>query len=247
MRVSGIVVTKNEENNIQDCLESLKWVDEIIIVDSNSGDKTAEIAKQYTSKIYTVDFESVAEKRKFSLDKSSCEWVLFLDADERVSDELRNEIVSLKENTNIEGYYINRKNFYLGKWIKHCGLYPDFHLRLFKRDKAQITDRVVHESIEINGKSEKLKHDILHYSCNDLYQMMNKINYYSTLEAEEHFQKNKQITKAGAFAHSISAFLRMFISRKGYKDNLYGFYVSISDALTNFLTHLKLLKLQNRI
>ena len=247
MKISGIVVTKNEENNIRDCLESLKWINEIVLVDSNSEDKTIPIAKQYTDKLYTVNFESVSEKRKYAFDKATYEWIFFLDADERVTPELRDEIVSLRENSEINGYYINRKNLYLGKWIKNCGLYPDYHLRLVKKKKGKISERLVHESIEAIGKKEKLKNDMLHYSWNDVHQMIKKINYYSTLEAEEHFQKNKYMRKTGVFTHSLSAFFRMFISRKGYKDSVQGFYVSVSDALTNFLTHLKLLKLQNKI
>jgi glycosyltransferase involved in cell wall biosynthesis len=248
MKVSGIVVTKNEETNICECLESLKWADEIIIVDSNSNDKTIKIAKKYSNKIYSVEIDNVAEKRKFAIDKSSFDWILFLDADERITPELNSEIINLSvSEASPFGYYINRKNFYLGKWIKHCGLYPDYQLRLFRKDKAKVTDRIVHEGIEIDGPTENLKNHILHYSCRDLYQMVHKVNYYSTLEAKEHLQNKKHITKVGVFTHSISAFFRIFISRKGYKDKLQGFFVSFSDSITNLLTHLKLLKLQNRI
>lgn len=249
MNISGIVITHNEENNIRECLKSIKWLDEIIIVDSHSEDNTLKIASEYTDKIFSVDISNVTEKRKFALDKVKFEWIIFVDADERVTEELKHEILSLKDDEikTTNGYYINRKNFYLGKWIRNCGLYPDYHPRLFRKDKAKITDRIVHEAVIVDGTTRKLNSDMLHYSSNDLTQMVDKINYYSTLEALEHFQNKKIITKAGVFTHAISAFIRVYISRKGYKDRVQGFFVSLNDALVNFLTHLKLLKLQGKL
>jgi glycosyltransferase involved in cell wall biosynthesis len=249
MDISGIVITHNEENNIRECLESIKWLNEIVIVDSQSKDNTLKIASEYTDKIFSVDISNVTEKRKYALDKAKFEWVIFIDADERVTRELKQEILSLKsdEIRDINGFYINRKNYYFGKWIRHCGLYPDYHLRLFRKDKAKITDRIVHEAVIVNGTTRKLDNDMLHYSSKDLTQMIDKVNYYSTLEALEHFQNKKIITKTGVFTHAVSAFLRVFISRKGYKDKINGFFVSLNDALVNFLTHLKLLKLQGKL
>ena len=249
MKITGIVITKNEELNIKGCLESIKWLDEIIIVDTNSEDKTLDHAKNYTEKIYSTQIENIPEKRKFSLSQTeiSNSWILFLDADERITPELKDEMESLEENTGIDGYYINRRNYYFGKWIKYCGIYPDYCLRLFRKDKGRVSDRIIHEGIEVDGKCEKLKNDMLHYSYRDLEQMVNKINFFSSAEAEENFLKNKKITKTGVFLHFLSAFLRVFISRKGYKDKLHGFYVSFSYAMVNFLSHLKLLKLQNKL
>jgi glycosyltransferase involved in cell wall biosynthesis len=249
MKITGIVITHNEERNIRECLESIKWLDEIIVIDSCSEDNTLQISKEYTDKIYPVDIANVTEKRKFSMGKVKNEWVLFLDADERITPELKDEIIGLRpvQDEDITGYYINRKNFYLGKWIKHCGLYPDFHLRLFKKDYGVITNRLVHEAVEVEGKTGRLKNCFYHYSYPDLTVLLDKINYYSTLEAEEHFHNRKTITKAGVFTHAISSFFRVFISRKGFLDGIYGFYVSFTDACVNLLTHLKLLKLQNKI
>ena len=191
----------------------------------------------------------IPEKRKYALSQTSVSnnWILFLDADERITPELRNEIHSLDESEEINGYYINRRNYYLGRWIKHCGIYPDYTLRLFRKNKGRVTDRIIHEGIEIEGKSAKLKNDMLHYSYRDMEQMVNKINFFSSSQAQEYFIKNKKITKIGVFLHFISAFLRVFVSRKGYKDRLYGLYVSFSSSMVNFLSYLKLLKLQNKL
>ncbi|MGA2668417.1 MAG: glycosyltransferase family 2 protein [Ignavibacteria bacterium] len=249
MKITGIVITYNEERNIRECLESIKWLEEIVIVDSHSTDSTPQIAKHYTDKIFTIDITNVTQKRIFSLEKAANEWILFLDADERVTPELKDEILVLKnkQEEDITGYYINRKNFYLGKWIKHCGLCPDYHLRLFKKDYGAVTDRVVHEAVNVEGQTSRLKNHIYHYSYPDLNILLEKINYYSTLEAEEHFHHGKKISKTGAFTHGISAFLRVYISRMGFLDGIYGLYVSFTDACVNFLTQLKLLKLQNKI
>jgi glycosyltransferase involved in cell wall biosynthesis len=249
MKITGIVLTNNEELNIRDCLESIKWVDELIVVDSESTDRTICIVKEFTNKIFSRHFSTITEKRKFALSQAgiSNEWILFLDADERITDNLKNEIQSLQDNGITDGYYINRKNYYLGKWIRYCGIYPDHILRLFRKSKAGVTDRLIHEAIEVYGKTEKLKNDMLHFSFRDLDQMIDKINFFSTHEAQEHFQKNKKISKAGIFTHAASAFLRIFISRKGYKDGINGFYVAFSYSMVNFLSHLKLLKIQNKL
>jgi glycosyltransferase involved in cell wall biosynthesis len=249
MKITGIVITENEEKNIKDCLESIKWLDEITVIDSHSEDNTLRIAKNYNSKIYSTDIQNVTQKRKYALSEINIanDWILFIDADERITRELKEELISLDENTDVEGYYINRRNYYLGKWIKHSGIYPDYCLRLFRKSKGKVTDRIVHEGIEVNGKTAKLKNDMLHYSYRNLEQMMEKINFFSSSEAAEHFNNDKKITKTGVYLHAFSTFLRILISRGGYKDGLHGFYVSFCYSLVNFLSHLKLLKLQNKL
>ncbi len=247
MKISAIAITKNEENNISDCLETIKWADEIIIVDSNSDDNTINLAKKFTDKIYNINDESITEKRAYSIEKAANDWILFLDADERIPEELKNEILSIQNDEAIAGYHINRRNYWFGKWIKHSANYPDYQLRLFNKHKCTLAKRYVHEGIQTSGKTQKLTNDIIHYSYRDLSHMINKINHVSTLEAKEHFHNNKQISKFGVFTHALSAFLRIYISNKGYKDKTEGFFVSFCYSFTNFVSHLKLLKLQNKI
>lgn len=247
--ISVVVITKNEAHNIAGCLESAKWADEIVVIDSHSEDSTVSIAKEYTDKIHSVDTDNFSQKRIISLGITKNDWILFLDADERITDELRDEMMSLSEgcDNSVTGYKINRKNYCFGKWIKHCGIYPDYHIRLFNKQHAQITERIVHEGVKVTGNVQELKGHLIHYSFIDLTGMINKINMYSTFEAREKLEQNKQISKAGVFTHAISAFLRVFISRKGYKDRLEGFFISFSYAMVNFLSHLKLLKLQSKL
>ena len=247
MKISAIVITFNEEENIKDCLESVKWADEIIVVDSKSSDETIEIARSYTDKVFSVEMQNVTEKRKFSVDKAANDWILFVDADERISKELGEEILELKPPNDTAGYFLNRKNFYLGKWIKHCGIYPDYHIRLFNRKKAAVNDRIIHEGIEVKGKTLQLIGALLHYPVRNISGMVDKVNYYSTMESQEHFNNGRKISKAGAFAHAIATFLVMYFSRKGFMDKLAGFYISLSYSVTTFMTYLKLLKLQNKI
>lgn len=247
MKISAVVITKDEECNIKECLESITWADEIIIIDSQSKDKTIETASAFTGNIYSVNTFNFSEKRIFSLGKTANDWVLFIDADERVTPELAIEIQLLTPEENVYGYYIGRRNYCFGKWLKHSGVYPDRHIRLFNKNYASITRRLVHEGVNINGKTGLLKNEFLHFSYRDLTQMIDKINIYSTLEAEEKLANNKQISKAGVFSHAISAFLRVYISRKGFKDGTGGFFISFCFSMVSFLSHLKLLKLQGKL
>ena len=247
LKISAVVITKNEESNIRECLETISWCDEMIVVDSNSLDRTVEFARQFTHKVFSVQFQDVAQKRIHSLTHTANEWVLFLDADERVTPELRREIETLNPAPGISGYEINRRNYYLGKWVRHGGLYPDYHLRLFRKDKAEVTNRLIHEAVKVTGASARLQNDMIHYSCKDINQMIRKIDYYSTHEAHEHLRNGKRISRAGVFTHAFSSFLRVFLSRKAFLDGIQGFFVSFNNSFTNFLTHLKLLKLQKRI
>jgi len=246
MKISAIVITSNEEKNINDCLESLVWADEIIVVDSYSKDKTVEIARKFTSTIFLVDMQSITEKRKFSVSKASHDWVFFLDADERITPELSDEIIAISDDSKA-GYYVNRKNYYLGKWIKHCGIYPDYHIRLFNKNKAHVNDRIIHEDIVTDGETVKLTNPMLHLTAPDMSSLIKKADFFSTMEGLEQYEHGKKITKAGVFTHALATFLVMFFSRGGFKDGIVGFYVSFSYSLNNFLTHLKLLKLQSKI
>lgn len=247
MKISAVVITKNEELNIKECLETLKWADEIVIIDSNSTDNTKEIAAAYTDKIFTSDTDVFSEKRIISLDKCSNDWVFFLDADERLTKELQEELINMQPSEGTYGYRINRRNYYFGQWLKHSGVYPDRHLRLFNKLHAKITPRIIHEGVEVTGKVEDVSGEMIHYSFRDMTHMIDKINLYSTLEAREKFENKKQISKLGVFTHAISAFLRVYISRKGFRDGTGGFFISFCYSMVSFLSLLKLLKLQKKI
>ncbi len=244
-KISAIIIAGNEEKNIRDCLESVTWCDEIILVDSESEDKTVEIAKEFTDKIFIKKWEGYAAQKKYSLDMASNEWVISIDADERVSEGLKKEIQELlKSNPSFDGYNIPRESYFLNKVIKSCFWYPDYQLRLFRKSKTDVIDRKVHEGFKVNGKIGTLNNDLIHYTHQNLSETFTKINKYSTLEAEE--RVNFKIVKPyQIILHPVAAFLNHFISRKGYKDGVYGMMVSAIHAMTNMMTYMKIWEMQN--
>lgn len=243
--LSVVIITGNEEKRIRDCLESVKWADEIIVVDSESIDRTVEIAREYTDKIFVRRWEGYAPQKQFAIEQATCDWILSLDADERVSPELKLEIEGiLATETEYEGFYIPRRNFFLGKWIRSCGWYPNYQLRLFKKGKGCVTKRKVHEGFVVDGKVGYLKGDIIHYTHMELKSTFAKINEYSSLSAEE--KAERRIVKGiDLILHPLSAFLGHYIFRGGFKDGVHGLMVSLIHAMTNMQTYMKIWELQN--
>ncbi len=242
-KISVTIIAGNEEENIADCLKSVLWADEIILVDSESTDNTVSIAKEFTDKIFINKWEGFAQQKKYAMDLAGNEWVLSIDADERISPELQNEIFLLTGN-NIDGYYIPRQNFFLGKNITTCGWGNDFQLRLFKKSKTSLTDNLVHEGFIVNGKTSRLKNPIIHLTHTSIEKTISKINFYSTLEAKEKVGKKKVGIKE-IILHPLAGFLRYYISMKGYKDGLHGLLVSFFHSLTKLQTYTKIWEMQN--
>lgn len=243
--VSALIIAKNEEKNIEDCLKSVSWADEIIFIDSKSTDATVEIAKKYTDKIIVHDWQGYAYARDLSLKNAACNWIISLDADERVSPELKDEINNLlKKNHNKNGYLIPRRNYFLDKVIKTCFWYPDYQMRFFRKDSASVSMREVHEGFVVKGEHGILKNDLIHFTHQDLFSTFEKINKYSSLEIKE-IENSKPVKKMDLIIHPIAAFLNHYISRKGYKDGIHGMMVSIVHAMTNMMRYMKLWEKQN--
>jgi len=243
-KISVIIITGNEEENIRDCLKSVSWADEIIVVDSESVDKTIEIAKEFTSKIFIHKWEGYARQKLFALEKSNNEWVLSLDADERVKPKLAEEIIT-KDLSEAVGYYIRRENYFMGKLITGCGWGNDYQLRLFKKSKTMLTDHLVHEGFVVVGKREKLKNEIIHFTYKDLHQALEKVNEYSTLEALEKAEK-KNVKILVIIFKPFLELIKYFISRKGYKDGINGFLISLLHSLTIFQVQVKIWELKQK-
>lgn len=242
-KISVIIIAKNEEVNIEDCLKSVQWADEIILVDAESEDRTVEIAKKYTDKVFIHKWEGYAIQKRFALTLTSNEWILSLDADERITPELRQEIEGKTEGS-IDAFKIRRKNYFLGKHITGCGWDNDYQLRLFKKSLADVTDKLVHESFFVKGKVGKLNSRMLHYPYRNLRDAFIKINNYSTLEAQQKY-KTKHVTPFDFIIHPVSAFFQHFIIRKGFIDGKYGLMVSLLHAITNLQTYMKMWELKN--
>jgi glycosyltransferase involved in cell wall biosynthesis len=244
-KITVLIIAFNEEKNLRDCLESVKWADEIVVIDSFSTDRTIEVSKEYTDKIFGRKWEGFSSQRKFSLEKASNDWILSLDADERVTDELAASIKRiLASNSSVDGYKIARRNHFLGKWIKGAFWYPDHQMRFFRKNKARIEDKLIHEGFEINGNIEVIEGDIIHYSYQSLEDAINKINKYSTLAAIQ--KSEKKVRTIDIVLRPFAAFITDFFSRKGYKDGFYGFLISGMNAMTNLMTYTKIWELQRK-
>lgn len=242
-KISVVIIAKNEEINIEDCLKSVQWTDEIVLVDAESEDKTVEIAKKYTDKVYVHKWEGYSKQKQFAMSLTRNEWILSLDSDERVTPELREEIEG-KIDGSYDAYKIRRKNYFLGKHITGCGWDNDYQLRLFKKSKADITDKLVHESFFVNGKVGKLTGRMLHFPYRNLRDAVIKINNYSTLEALQKY-KTKHVSPVDFIIHPVGAFFQHFIIRRGFKDGKYGLMVSLLHAMTNLQTYMKMWELKN--
>lgn len=245
-KLSIIIIAGNEEKNIRDCLKSASFADEIVVVDSFSTDKTVEIAGEYTKNVYQKKWEGYAIQKRYSLEMAGNEWVLSLDADERVTPALRDEIVKLlKSEPGYDGYYIPRKTYFNGKWIKSCGWYPGYQLRLFRKSKTSVTNRLVHEGFEVAGKTGYLKGDIDHFTHESIEQTIRKINHYSTLEAQEKWQR-KHVSAISIILHPIAAFFNHYIVKRGLTDGVEGLMISVFHAMTNLMTYMKMYELKKK-
>ncbi|MCE5195140.1 MAG: glycosyltransferase family 2 protein [Nitrospiraceae bacterium] len=237
--LSVVIITKNEEKNIADALESVRDAAEIVIFDSFSTDKTLEICKKYTDKIFQKEWQGYAKQKQSAVDIAKNRWVLILDADERVTAELKNEIKNAIENDGFDGFYLPRKNFFLGKWIKHSGWWPDYTLRVFKKDSGHMEEREVHEKIILNGSAAYLKNHLEHYTYTSISEFIKKMDNYSSLSARE-MEKNG--VSAGIFDLTIkplATFIKMFFIRMGFMDGLHGLILAVFYSYYTFLKYAK--------
>ncbi len=239
-KVSIVVITKNEEKNITDCLKSAGWADEIIVVDDESGDKTVEIARRFTDKVFIRKMENEGRHRNRAYEEAAGEWILSLDADERVSPELAEEIREvLERKENYAGYAIPIKTYIGKRWIRYGGWYPAGKLRLFKKGKFRYEESEVHPRIYLEGESRILKGDIIHYGYRNLNHFFSSLNSQTTLEAEKWFREKRVISFSTLCRKMIDRFLRRFLFKKGYKDGFMGVIIAFSDSLYQFLSFAK--------
>ncbi len=245
-KLSVIIITLNESANIRACLESVAWADEIIVVDAESTDATAAICREFTDKVFVRSWPGYAAQKDFALQQCSYPWVLNVDADERVCPELREEIQHILHNGSAkDGYLIPRRSYFLSKWIRHCGWYPGYQLRLFRKEKTQVRQVRVHEGFLAEGKIGKLSGGIDHYSHPSLSQSLAKLDNYSSLEALDRFADRKQIRWYDFFFHPLGNFLIKYVRQKGFLDGMHGFLLSWISALLKMVLYMKMWRLQN--
>ena len=247
-KLAVIVITLNEERHIGECLASVEWADEIVVVDSFSKDRTVEIARQYTDKVISMGFKGYSENKNIALENTTCDWILWLDADERVTPELGSEIRALLAgHPEHYGYEMGRRAYFLGKWIKHCGWYPGYVMRLFRRDSGVFNDQLVHEGVDLQGSKGRLQHDLLHFTDESLEHYFLKFNRYTTLAAQEQAERGKRSGIFKILFRPLHTFFKMYILKLGFMDGVQGFilcalsagYVAVKYAKTWELHHVK--------
>jgi len=243
-KISVYIPVLNEEARIRDALESVTWVDEILVIDTGCTDKTEEIAREYTDSIKYVAFDGFGNLRNQSVMLCSNAWIFSLDADERCTASLKDEIqrvVSSSETS--DAYFIPRRNYFMGRWIKHSGWYPDYcQPKLFRKGALTYHDDMVHEGFDIHGKVGYLKSDVLHYSFANLSQLITKMDKYSTLGMEKMVHQKKQRSMPSAVLHAITTFFRIYILKLGFLDGWPGFVIALNSSEGTFYRYAKLVE-----
>jgi glycosyltransferase involved in cell wall biosynthesis len=237
-KISAVISAYNEEKNIERCLKSLSFADEIVVVDNSSSDKTSEIAQKYTKKVFNQknDPNLIDLQKNFGFEKASGDWILSIDADEEVSKELANEIqATTKKKDGVAGYWIPRKNIIFGKFIEHTGWYPDPQLRLFRKGKGKFVKAHVHEPLKLDGESAYLNEHLIHHHYETITEFIKKTLTYASNEVQDYLDKGYQFSYFDAIRFPLNEFLSRFFARKGYKDGFHGLMLSFLMAFYHFI------------
>ena len=244
MKISATIITFNEESNIRAACESVAWADEIVVVDSNSTDATRAIAVSCGARVIVNAWPGFAAQKQFAVDQAQHDWIFSIDADERVSDQLRDSIQALKnEAAPADGYLISRRTFYQQRWIRGGGWYPDKQLRFFKRTKGGWKQRHIHESVSMdaNARVDQLAGDLLHYTSPNAAHHHRVIGErYAPLAAQQMFEEGRRTSVFGVASAGPAAFIRSFILKGGFRDGFAGFTIASFAAHHSFLKHLLL-------
>lgn len=242
--LSVIIIARNEAANIRACIDTVLWADEIIVVDSGSTDDTANIAREMGAQVYVhADWPGFGPQKNRALGYASNDWVFSIDADERVTSELRAEIEQVLAKADADGYFCPRLSQFCGKFIRHSGWYPDYVLRLFRRGAGRFSDSLVHESVLLEGKTARLNKPLLHYSYLSAADVERKVAHYSTAAAQQMYKSGKRASLTGALLSGGWAFLRTYLMRLGVLDGVAGWGIARMNARTTYLKYRKLASL----
>jgi len=246
-KVSACIITKNEEKNISRCLNSLKWANEIIVVDSGSTDKTVEICKQYGCKVHLTEWLGYGSTKKLAVNFASNDWIFSIDADEEVSKELSTKIQKMMNSPKNDGYFVKRKSFYLKKMIHFSGWQNDYPLRLFNKKRGNFNNALVHESVEIPSNNLCFIEEVIfHYPYQSIDDHINKINLYSSIGAQSLFTNKKRINYLFPFLNCFYKFIKMYFLKLGILDGKEGLILAYYSAYGDYLKYSKLWKLQQK-
>ncbi|MDA2909717.1 glycosyltransferase family 2 protein [Nitrospiraceae bacterium AH_259_D15_M11_P09] len=246
-KVSALVIAYNEEPNIRACLETVTWADEIVLVDSFSTDATEKIAREFTDKVYQHEFGGFGRLRNEALTHTSYEWVFSLDTDERATPEVRDEIRRvLKDEPDADAYFVPRRNYFLGRWIRHSGWYPDYRQpQLFRKGRMRYREDLVHEGFELDGRTGYLKEHVLQYPFRDIDHYLAKMDRYSDLMAQRLVQEGRRFRTHQLITHPLFTFTKMYLGRAGFLDGMPGLILSGLYAYYTFIKYAKLWELRS--
>lgn len=244
MQISACIITRNEESNLARCLDSIKdLVDEIIIVDSGSTDRTPFIATDYNARFIRHDWEGYVGQKNFALSKASHDWILSIDADEELSPELRAEILKIKPSTvpgDIGGFSMARVVYFENTWIRFGDWYPDVLVRIFRKGKAKFAGGAVHERLEVEGNIQPLAGELVHHSFKDEADYRSRMDHYSTLWAQSAKADGKKASALDPLTHSVWRFLRSYLLKGGFKGGLLGLRLARLQAAEVHMKYQKL-------
>jgi glycosyltransferase involved in cell wall biosynthesis len=240
--VSAYVITYNEADKIRDALASIAWVDEIVVLDSHSTDGTLAICREFTKKVYQCDFQGFGKLRNHALEFVTHDWVLSLDADERATPMLRDEIkAELAQGPNAEAFFVPRKNLFLGRWIRHGGWYPDYRQpQFFHKGRFRYLEDLVHEGYRVNGRIGYLQGHVMQVPFLDLGQFLRKMSRYSTLMSEQMAQRGRRFHSHQLITHPLFTFFKMYVARQGFRDGMPGLILALLYAYYSFVKYAKL-------
>jgi glycosyltransferase involved in cell wall biosynthesis len=242
MQISAVIITYNEEKRLEPALKSLAGIaDEIIIVDRYSDDDTVKLARKYTDRVFQRKWTNFSDQKNFANAKAKFPWILSLDADERLSPKLREEITSLKGGEpDCSGFSMPRQVFYLSRWIRHTVWYPDRKIRIFRKDKARWEGEYVHEDLVIDGHVEKLSGPLYHFTYRNIADHLRRINTFSDLGAQKLYAKNKKCHWYNLAFLPFFRFVKSYFLKAGFLDGFAGFVISLLDGYTGFVIYAKL-------
>ena len=240
LRLTVLILTKNEASQIRDCLQSVRFADELLVIDSRSMDATVAIAREHATRIIETDWLGFSATKALGLKEATGDWILWLDADERVTPELEREIGTLLLSTSVAGYYLARKTFFLGRWIKHCGWYPGYTLRLFRREAGQFSDDLVHESVRVTGPTAFLTQPLIHYTDPTLDHYFDKLNHYTTLAARQLYRSGRRFRLTDLLMRPIFTWVKMYVVKRGFLDGMQGLILCTLSAAYVFTKYAKL-------
>ncbi len=245
--LTALIPTLNEERNLPECIESVKWADEILVVDSYSTDRTVEISRAAGARVLQHPYENSAAQKNWAIPQASHEWVLIVDADERVTPELRSEVEAVVRNSQTAepGYWIRRRNYFLGREIRRCGWQRDRVLRLFQRDAGRYVQKWVHAEVHLS-ETGTLNGALVHYSYRTLGDYLGKAERYATWGARDLFEAGRQSGPLGILGHALFKFLKMYVFQRGFLDGVHGLLLCILGSFTVFLKYAKLWELNRR-